>query len=409
MGYMKNTISGFSWQTVLRFASMAIVIIKIMFIARILSPNDFGLFALIAIALGIAEATTETGVNLTIIQSNRSIKYFLDTAWVIAIARGFIIGIIMVLMGIALSNFYNEDSLKILIATAALVPVIKGFINPSIVLFHKNLQFFKDSLFRFTIILFEATATVLLAMLLQSVSALVFGLIAGAIFEVVLSFIIFKDRPVFNFITSRAKVIFANTKGLSISAALSYLNENVDDFILGKTIGTFSLGLYHNAYSLGHKTSYDFAKSAHHSILPVFTRIADDSERLKRAFLKSLAVTVVIATGLSIPLLVAPEFIVLLILGEKWLSITPYLYLFITAGILQSITVIFQALFFAKKKYSVINFHLLITVIALITLMLLLPGKMGIHGAGIALVTSRVFSLPFLFYKAYTAFFKGTK
>lgn len=406
---MKNTISGFSWQTVLRLASMAIVIIKTMFIARILSPNDFGLFALIAIALGIAEASTQTGVNLTIIQSNRSIKYFLDTAWVIAIARGFIIGIIMVLMGIALSNFYNEDSLKILIAIAALVPIIKGFINPSIVLFHKNLQFFKDSLFRFAIISFEATAAVILAILLKSVSALVFGLIVGALFEVLLSFIIFKERPVFNFITSRAKVIFANTKGLSISSALSYLNENVDDFILGKTIGTFSLGLYHNAYSLGHKTNYDFAKSAHHSILPVFTRIMDDSERLKRAFLKSIVVTAIIATGLSIPLLVAPEFIVLLILGEKWLSITPYLYLFIVAGILQSISMIFQTLFLAKKKYSIINFHLLITVIALITLMITLPGKMGIQGAGIALVISRIITLPILFYSAYIAFFKGVK
>ena len=96
MGYTKNTISGFSWQTILKFLTMASILIKTMFVARILNPSDFGLFAIIAIALGIAEATTQTGVNLTIIQSKRSIKYFLDTAWVIAIIRGLIIGIIMV-------------------------------------------------------------------------------------------------------------------------------------------------------------------------------------------------------------------------------------------------------------------------------------------------------------------------
>lgn len=406
MGYMKNTISGFSWQTVLRLTSMAAVLIKTMFIARILTPTDFGLFALIAIALGLVEATTETGVNLTIIQSKRSIKYFIDTAWVIAIIRGFIIGILMVLMGIAMSNFYNEKPLTILVATAALVPIIKGFINPSIVLFHKNLEFFKDSAFKLAIILFEATAAIILAFIFKSVVALVLGLIAGAIFEVILSFVIFKDKPVFNYISSRAKIIFSNTKGLSVAAALSYINENVDDFLLGKTLGTYSLGLYHNAYSLGHKVNYDFAKSVNHSVLPVFTKIVNEKQRLKSAFFKSIFVTAIITIGLSLPLLIAPEFIVSLILGEKWLSITPYLYLFVIAGILQSISIIFYSVFYAKKKYKTVNTHLLFTVTLLIVLLMILPQKYGITGAGIAVVVSRLVSLPILFYKV-TKLFEG--
>jgi lipopolysaccharide exporter len=400
MGYLKNTISGFSWQTVLRIASMVTVLAKTMFIARILSPNDFGLFALIAIALGLVEATTQTGVNLTIIQSKRSIKYFIDTAWVIAIIRGFIIGILMVLMGIAMSKFYNEESLTILIAIAALVPIIKGFINPSIVLFHKNLEFFKDSAFKLAIIVFEAIAAVIFAFIFKSVIALVLGLIVGAIFEVVLSFIVFKDKPVFQYISSRAKIIFSNARGLSISAALSYINENIDDLLLGKTIGTYSLGLYHNAYSLGHKVNYDFAKSVNHSVLPVFTKIASEKKRLKSAFLKSLFVTIIITVGISLPLLVAPEFIVKLILGDKWLEITPYLYLFVIAGILQSISIIFYSMFFAQKRYKIVNTHLLFTVVVLFSLLSYLPQKYGITGAGIAIVTSRLVSLPILFYKA---------
>ncbi|MBP7843051.1 oligosaccharide flippase family protein [Candidatus Woesebacteria bacterium] len=407
MGYTKNTISGFSWQTVLRIASMGVVLIKTMFIARILSPNDFGLFALIAIALGIAEATTETGVNLTIIQSKSSIKYFIDTAWVIAIIRGFFIGILMVIMGILMSKFYNESSLTILIALAALVPVIKGFINPSIILFHKNLEFFKDSLFRFSIVVFEAGATVLFAYLFRSVSALILGLLAAGVFEVFLSFVIFSDKPTFNYMSNRAKVIFSNAKGLSISAALSYINQNVDDFILGKTIGLHSLGLYHNAYSLGHKTNHDFAKSAHHSFLPVFTKIVDDTVRIKKAFIKSFSVTTILIVGLSLPLLIAPEFFISIILGSQWLSLTPYLYLFVLAGILQSIAILFYSLFFAQKKYSVINSHLAFTVIVLIALLLVLPQRFGIAGAGIALVTSRFVTLPILFLRAYSTLFKG--
>ncbi len=407
MGYTKHTISGFSWQTVLKVLTMATILIKTFFLARILTPTDFGLFALIAIALGIAEATTETGVNLTIIQSKRSIKYFIDTAWVIAIIRGFIIGIIMVLMGLIMSKFYKEESLTILVAIAALVPIVKGFINPSIILFHKNLEFFKDSAFKFTIILFDATVAVILALLFKSVSALIFALILGGLFEVLLSFLIFSDKPVFNYIPSRAKLIFANAKGLTISAALSYINENIDDFLLGKIIGTFSLGLYHNAYSLGHKTNYDFAKSVNHSILPVFTKISDEKNRLKKAFVKSLVVTALITIGASIPLFIAPNLIVSIILGEQWLSIVPNLYFFVIAGILQSISIIFYTLFYVKKRYSTVNFHLLVTIVTLVTLLLLLPAKYGLQGAGVALVTSRLVSLPFLFYQAIMLFKKS--
>lgn len=407
MGYTKSTISGFSWQTVLRIASMGVVLVKTMFIAHILSPNDFGLFALIAIALGIAEATTETGVNLTIIQSKRSISYFIDTAWTIAIIRGFLIGILMVVMGIFMSRFYNESSLTILIAIAALVPVIKGFINPSIILFHKNLEFLKDSLFKFAIVLFEACATILFAYFFRSVTALILGLLAAGIFEVLLSFLIFSEKPTFNYISNRAKVIFSNAKGLSISAALSYLNQNVDDFMLGKIIGTHSLGLYHNAYSLGHKTNYDFAKSAHHSFLPIFAKIVDDKVRIKRAFTKSFFVTTILFSGLSLPLLIAPTFFVSLILGPQWLSLAPYLYLFVLAGILQSIAMIFYSLFFAQKRYSTINTHLAFTVVILITLLLILPQHFGISGAGMALVISRFVTLPFLFFRTYTSLFIG--
>lgn len=405
---MKNTISGFSWQTVLRFATIVVTLIKTMFIARILSPDDFGLFALIAITLGLAEATTETGVNLTIIQSKRSIKYFIDSAWVIAIIRGFFIGILMLVMGVLMSRFYNENSLRILIAIAALVPIIKGFINPSIVLFHKNLQFFKDSVFRFSIIFFEAIVTIIFAYSFKSVSALVFGLLLGGLFEVILSFIVFKDRPSFVYIPNRAKEILSNAKGLTLSAALSYINQNIDDFLLGKVVGTYSLGLYHNAYGLGHKVNYDFAKSVHHSVLPVFTKIVEDKRRLQKAFTKSLLVTIVLTTIFSAPLLVAPNFVVSLVLGDQWLSITPYLYLFVIAGILQSISAIFYSLFFAQRTYSTINFHLLITVMILFTSLLFLPQKFGIYGAGIALVGSRLITLPVLFFKAYRTFSRGS-
>lgn len=405
MGYTKNTVSGFSWQTILKGLSTGITLVKIMILARILSPQDFGLFSLIVISLGLTEATTQTGVNLTILQSKRSIKYFINTAWVIAIVRGLIIGIIMVFMGMAMSNYYSEPRLRVLISIAALIPIVKGFINPSIVMFHKNLEFLKESILKLSILLVEVVFAVAFSIILKDVIALVFAMLMSAAFEVFVSFILFKNKPVFEYIPSRAKAIFSNTKPLSISAALSYLNENADDFILGKIVGTYSLGLYHNAYSLGHKVNYEFAKSINHSTLPIFTKISEEKKRLKRAFFRSLLVTIIMVTLISLPLLIAPDLLVNLVLGEKWISIVPSLHWFVLAGILQSISIMFYTVFYGVKKYWSINLHLAVSVVTMVLLIAYLSQKTGIVGAAQALFISRIIAMPILIFEA-IKFFK---
>jgi hypothetical protein len=63
---------------------------------------------------------------------------------VIAIIRGFLIGVIMLVLAFAMSNFYQEDLLFPLITVATLIPIIKGFINPAIAQWQKNFRFAKE-------------------------------------------------------------------------------------------------------------------------------------------------------------------------------------------------------------------------------------------------------------------------
>lgn len=395
-GYTNTVFAGFGWQTVLKAAVSLVSVVKIMFLARLLSPDDFGVFALIAIALGIAEATTQTGVNVTIMQSKHDIAYFLDTAWVIAIIRGLLIGCLMILMGIVMSSFYQNEVLLPLIALTAIVPIIKGFINPSIVLYQKNFAFFADSLYKLSLAIVQAVVAVLATLVLKSVVALVLALIVSAVFEVILSFLLFKTRPKFAYNSSRAKVIFDNAKGLSVSAFFSYIHENVDDFVLGRITGTYGLGLYHNAYSITHKANFEVAKLINYTLLPVFMRISDDLARLKRAFFRGLATTIALTTIASLPLYLFPEFFVQLVLGEEWLSVTTFIRPLLLAGIIQSITIIMYTLCLAKKRFALMNIHLGTTVAILIALLVTFGNKLGVGGAVQAVLISRALTLPFL-------------
>ncbi len=163
MGYTKDAVRGFSWQSAATLLSTGITAGKLIVLARLLTQQDFGLFALISIALGLTEAITQTGINITIIKSSKPITYYLNTAWVIAIIRGFVIAIIMGLMGVIMATIYHEPTLIYLVAIAGIVPIIKGFINPAITSWQKNLQFEIDTSYRLSLVAVETPSAILLA------------------------------------------------------------------------------------------------------------------------------------------------------------------------------------------------------------------------------------------------------
>jgi O-antigen/teichoic acid export membrane protein len=394
MGYTHKALQGFGWNSLVKGLSLPTTAIKVFILARLLSPQDFGLFSLVAIGLGIMESLTETGVNTTIIQSSKSVQYFLDTAWVIAIIRGLIISILMLIAGLFMQNFYHEPQLLPLLAVAAFIPLIKGFINPSIVSFYKNMHFFRDSLYQYSLIAVDAATAIVFAFFIHSAFVFLFAMIASALFEVSISFLFFKDRPRFCYISSRGKEILHNAKGLNLSSLQNYVVQNVDNLILGKILGTEVLGIYANSYSLSHKVNVELAKSVTRGTFPVYVRLHNEGSRLTNAFWRSSLLSMVGFFVLSVPFLFFPQLTVSILLGPKWQSAVPLLPLLVLAGLIQSFVLLVYNLFLSEKQYQWLNLSLFINSISLIIGLLFLGSKYGLMGGVTAVLVSRLLTLP---------------
>jgi O-antigen/teichoic acid export membrane protein len=401
MSYFKNALQGFGWQTALKILTALITLLKISILARLLNPDAFGLFSLTVIALGLSEAAAQTGVNITILQSKKSVAYFLDTAWVISIIRGLLIAIWMILIGFGMKFYFDSPQLIILVALASLIPVIKGFINPSIIIMRKNLYFFKDSLYRFVLALAEGLLAILFGFWLKSVEALILSLIGAALIEVLISFSFFDLRPKFRYLKSRASIIFSNAKWLSLSSLLGYLNDNLDDLVLGKMFGTYSLGLYHNAYALTHKANYDLAKSINHGTLPIYTKIANDKKRLLSATFKTFGWSSLLLLMTSSLLILFPQLLVEIILGPQWLAAVPMIKWLALAGVVHSLALLGYTFFLATASYKFLNLHQVINLIATISLIIVGGLKAGLIGSIIGLSIGRALALPIIFYGIY--------
>lgn len=394
MGYSRNVLAGFGWQTILKIVGNGLTLLKIVILTRLLTPEDFGLFSLVTIALGVLESATQTGVNTTILQAKQSVEYFIDTAWVIAIIRGLIIGCLMIVMGVVMSQFYSQPQLVFLVGIAALVPFIKGFINPAIVSLHKELNFSADTAYRFALLVAETVFSIVFVWFTRSVYLWILALVAAALFEVVISFVFFKLKPHFVYLSSRAQLIFNNAKGLGLLSVLNYLTENIDNVLIGKLIGSYGLGIYQPTYALGHEPNYEVTKSINHGALPVYIKIEHEPGRLKRAFLKTLFTTMPLTIALSLPLLLFPELIVKLLFGDQWLTAIPLLRWLVIAGLVQGFLNLGYSLFIARQKYALMNLQLSCTFVLLVGLLLWLSPRYGLTGAVIAVLLSRVLPLP---------------
>ncbi len=396
MGYARTALAGFGWQTVLKVASNVLVLIKLFVLARLLSPTDFGVFSIVLIAIGVSESVTQTGVNFTILQAKQSVEYFLDTAWVIAIIRGLGISLLMIALGFGLASFFDQSDLVYLVALAALIPAIKGFINPAIVSLHKNLAFFSDSAYRLSLVVAEMVLAIVLSFWWHSVLALIVAGIGAAVFEVMISFVFFKQRPTFAYSKNRADVIFSNAQWLSLASILTYLNENLDNLLIGRIAGTFNLGLYQNGYSLSHELNYELSKSVHHSTLPVYTRIQNDVSRLRRAFGRTTVLTLLLMAIASMPIWFFPDLVVKLLFGEQWLGMIPMVRWLVVAGWLQGATMICYTLLLARKALVAMNIHTMVVLLLMVVSVVVLGQQWGVQGAVMGVTLSRLLSMPVL-------------
>src|SRR3989344_8381370 len=141
MGYTKHAITGFSWMGLQKLVRRLIGYIRIAILARILTPEQFGVFGIATLSLAFLEIFTETGINVFLIQEKENIDKYINTAWVISIFRGVLIGILLLLTANFISSSFNSPNSYGLLVLASVIPVLRGFINPSIIKLRKELKF----------------------------------------------------------------------------------------------------------------------------------------------------------------------------------------------------------------------------------------------------------------------------
>lgn len=390
----RSVIKGVSWLGAFRILGRALAFGKTAILARILSPDAFGVFGIASIVLEFLEVLTETGINVFLVQEKGEIDNYINTSWVISIIRGLIISAVIILAAPFISSFFKSPQSLYLIYMVAVVPFLRGFINPSIVKFQKELTFNKRFWYQSTLNIVEVGVSVLLTFILKSPVALIYGMISSAILEVILSFFVVSPRPKLEFKFNLARNIVSSGKWVTGAGIFNYFFLHGDDIVVGKVLGQAPLGLYQVAYRISILPITEVADVFGTVAFPVYVKIINDKKRLEKTFARMVLAITGLITPFSLALFFFTKPIVLLILGDKWLGSVDALKVLALYGLLRAIVYPAYAIFFAAKKQNYATLTTFVGIIGLFASIFPLVKIYGIVGAGMAALVGTLVTVP---------------
>lgn len=396
MGYYKQALNGISWMGALRAITRALALVKIAILARILLPAQFGIYGIATLVLGFLEMLTETGINIFLIQQKEKIDDYINSAWVVSIIRGFIIGLFIFILAPFIANYFNSPNAKFILYLVSIVPVIRGFINPSCIKYQKNLEFNKQFRYDSVIFFVDAIFAVALGIITKSENSLIYAMIISTTLEAILSFIYFSPKPKFIFDKEKTLKVINRGKWITGAGIANYLFQNIDDIVVGRVMGAASLGVYQQAYKISTLPVSEVGEVFNKVTFPIYVNLKEDKKRLKAAFVKTLLIICLLVIPFGIVVFKFPLEIINFVLGDKWLPAAPVLQLLAIYGVLKAISNSFFSLFLGIDKQEVVTYITLFSTVCLVAILYPFIKIFGILGAGYATIIATFLTIPVL-------------
>lgn len=346
----RKVVRGGLWVFSLRFIKKGIGFIKIVILARLLTPYDFGLLGIAMLAIYTLDTFSQTGFGHALIQKREGVESFLDTAWTVSFIRGLVLFVILFLSAPLIADFFDSPQGTLVIRAIALCTLLSGSKNIGILFFQKEMEFNKQFFYELAVTLVDVSVAITLAIILRNVWALVWATLAASFASFFLSYVFHSYRPRFKLKKDKFHKLFGYGKWVLGSSIVIFLAAQGDDAFLAKVLGVTALGIYQMAFTIGNYPSSEITGVVSKVIFPTYAKLQTFPQKLGDTYLRTIA----FVTLLSIPLTggiitLGPKF-TMIFLGEKWFPIITPLQILALSGMFRSIAGTGGAIFHAIGK-----------------------------------------------------------
>lgn len=332
-----RTVTGVMWSAGARAVQQFLNFVVTVVIARLLVPEDFGLIAMILVFTGFAMLFVDFGLAAAIVQRKTLDERHLSSAFWMNLGAGLALSGVVAALAPALASIYDEPRLVLLTLVMSSSFLLGSLAIVQSAVLSRAMNFRRLGGIDIGSTLVGGSAAIAAAASGYGVWSLVVQLLVSTLARVALLWALTEWRPRLLFDVHAARELWRFSANLAGFSGVNYWSRNADNFLIGIFVGPAALGIYGRAYNLMLLPLTQVVGVISRVMFPALSRLQDDPERVKRAYLRAIGIIGLITFPLVAGLLVAAEPFVLALLGPKWRDVIPVLQILCVAGLTQSV------------------------------------------------------------------------
>ena len=348
MSLKKRVLRGTKWVAFANVFKQVMQVFSLIIFARLLSPDDFGLFALLMIFVNFLIMFTDMGTASALIHIDKPSQKLLSSIFFLNIFIGLSLFFILVVSSKSISLFFDNPPLEILLQIISMNFIIVSLGIVQKALYEKALEFRELAMIETLSIFVGISMGIISAIYGMGVYSLLIQTLTGSLLSVSLLWVVSKWRPSLYFSLDDIKRIWGYTANLSAFNFVNYFARNSDNFLIGKFLNSTSLGVYNLAYSIMLYPIQNISRVLLRILFPAFSTIKDDNEKFKRIYLKTIFFIGLISFPIMGGLVATASVLVDVLFGNKWDGLDTILMLLAPVGIIQSIGTTNGSIYMAK-------------------------------------------------------------
>jgi O-antigen/teichoic acid export membrane protein len=331
-----RTVSGLGWNLATQSATKTLQFAVSVALARLLSPDDFGLIGMVLVLTGFAAAIADLGLGAAIVQREAPSDETLSSAFWLSLGAGGALTIAVILTAPLIAAFYGHVQLRLLTAVMAFSLLLGSLSVVQSALLQKSLDFRKRFRIEGLSISISAVTALALALTGAGVGSLVALSPSETAARAAVMWRLVPWRPGATFNASAAKELLAFGRHLVGFNVVVYWAQNVDKLLIGRQLGSAALGIYSIADRSMRVPLTNVTATTGTVMFPALAALRNDVDAVRRAYLRANRMIAFLTFPMMLGLSVLAEPLVLLIYGEKWRAAVGIVQLLCFAGLAQS-------------------------------------------------------------------------
>lgn len=323
--YVRNV----GWMAGAEIANRIIRLSSTVVLARMFSPQDYGLMAIIYTIFDFVNVfIMRGGIGSKIIQADeQDLKVICNTAyWLNWITCGSVF-IIQCIIAFLIPVFSQNDRLTVPICLIAFTYLTYPLYITHFTLIERENKFKLAAICNVIISLITNLLTATLALLGMGIWAIIIAMLIAAPFWIILTWKFHPWRPPLHFTLEKWREIFGFGSNLLLNDLLNRLRANVDYLIVGKYLGIEALGMYYFAFNAGSGITISILNTFMSPLYPYICAVRNDYWQLRQRYFSSLKkVSLILVPIILLQASLAPIYVPI-VFGEKWIPAIPILIL----------------------------------------------------------------------------------